>query len=220
MAKLNYYAEDINRALGEALTAAAWNNGALWFESLNGNFGVTIPAATNSESGLMSKESFTQLNNLQGRMNDMPAAATSASLYQGDNDVRIAFFSRNSLQLFDVTIPAATDDTAGLMSAADKRRLYGLKSFEFIEITEIIDTSDVYSVSITTYDGICYNKRSGKLVAMNGRRYYNNWPNADRYGSELASGGWVPYTNALYICGGNMLKFDGSYMWKAEMNLV
>ena len=225
MAKnIDFYAADIDRILGDAIQNCAWANGSLWFEAENGNFSATIPEATTTRAGLMSAQSYTELYNLRAKYNALALTPipTQADILDGYEDVEIIFTSINGRRIFSATIESATEDTAGLMSARDKTALNALKTPRpiIIEIYEAANILNVKQATTKSYDEICYNTRTGRLVAKSNLTYYNNWVGADQYGTEMDQNGWEPFVDAFYFCNGNILKYDGAVMWRVAMEIL
>lgn len=223
--QLIYYVEEVNEILANAVTDCTWSNNALMFETKTGNFAATIPMATNTDAGLMSAQSYLTLYTLQNRFNSLPPAARSVLIQTTSNDATLAFFSGTGVigtRLYDVVIPSATEDTAGLMSAQDKTALNALKTPRpiIIEIYEAANILNVKQATTESYDAICYNTRTGRLVAKSNLTYYNNWVGADQYGTEMDQNGLKPFVDAFYFCNGNILKYDGAFMWKAAMEIL
>lgn len=131
MAELKYLAQEINRILGESVQNCAWTNGALYFETEEGNFAATIPNATNTSTGLMSAQSYNALYNLQSRVNSLAPIARSATLVQSNNDATLAFFSGTNgagSRLYEIVIQSATSTSAGLMTPAEKEKISNIET--------------------------------------------------------------------------------------------
>lgn len=134
---------------------------------------INIPAATQSTAGVMTandRKLANQLNKITGvsMMVDDPITSDETKLYLNYNTIITRTGSTDSIVKHGKIIPASTPTTAGVMTAADKQKLDGLKEATELEtelqgITEdITNLSD--KVGSNTYTDANYISKEANLT--------------------------------------------------------
>lgn len=144
-------------------------------------------------------------NNALTAANNAATVATDASETAGDA-YNLAHQSRST--------------AAQALATATNAQTEALRRLLMVEFDEIVERVAVNQSSISSVDAVCYNKTTMTFVAKVAGRYYNNWPNAQEYGSTMMQNGWEPKKGVIYYLNGNIFIYDGAALWKTQMDMV
>ena len=202
----------------------------------------SIPVATTETNGLMSAEDKAKLDGVSNNANNYThptgsAASKSLGLYKISTDSESHVKSVLAVTKSDITslgIPAqdttynnATQSTAGLMSAADKKKLDNLDTSGAVSderalkgatmrFNGFVNGVTVEQVGTVEFDSIVFDTAISKFLAKkNGTlspTYYNVWQGMDAYMSDES--GTSILKDKLYICD------DIVYSWSDTGNTL
>ena len=197
----------------------------------------SIPVATTETNGLMSAEDKAKLDGVSNNANNYThpagsAASKSLGLYKISTDSASHVESVSPVTKSDITslgIPAqdttynnATQSTAGLMSAADKKKLDNLDTSGTVSderalkgatmrFNGFVNGVTVTQTGVNEWNGIVYDTSINKFLAKKGTltpTYHNIWSGMDAYMSDEL--GTSILKDKLYIYGENVYKWSDS----------
>ena len=197
----------------------------------------SIPVATTETNGLMSAEDKAKLDGVSNNANNYThpagsAASKSLGLYKISTDSASHVESVSPVTKSDITslgIPAqdttynnATQSTAGLMSAADKKKLDNLDTSGIVSderalkgatmrFNGFVNGVTITQTGVNEWDGIVYDTSINKFLAKKGTltpTYHNVWSGMDAYMSDEV--GTSILKDKLYLYGEDVYKWSDS----------
>ena len=197
----------------------------------------SIPVATTETNGLMSAKDKAKLDGVSNNANNYThpagsAASKSLGLYKISTDSESHVKSVLAVTKSDITslgIPAqdttynnATQSTAGLMSAADKKKLDNLDTSGAVSdaralkgatmrFNGFVNGVTITQTGVNEWDSIVYDTSINKFLAKKGTltpTYHNVWSGMDAYMSDEL--GTSILKDKLYIYGENVYKWSDS----------